>query len=75
MIDGHENDVGEDERVRESRNRVGDLMPELHVMVVDEAARNPLSVESGDGRLSEDASEKVAKYAADRVRREDLSRK
>ena len=50
-------------------------MPELHVMVVDEAAWNVCSVESGDGRLSEKAGENVAKYAADRVRREDLLRK
>ena len=71
-----QDDGRHNKRVRHARDRVGDLVPELDVVVVEPATidRRKVAVERDDARLREQRGEDVTDDTADRMRRKDLRR-
>lgn len=68
-----ENDSGHNERIRNTGDRVGELVTKLNVVVIKPATGDGgKTVEAGDGGLSEEASADVADNTTDSVSGEDI---
>lgn len=69
-----QNDRGDDEGIGETGDRVGELVAQLDVVVIDPATWDDGSIQSSNGGLGEEAGEEVTNDTTNSVRGKDLSK-